>query len=61
MSAIGSKLVYTTKLESDGSVERLKASLVAQGYFQMSRVYFDETFILVINPTSIRIILSIGY
>ena len=43
------KWVFKTKLDEDGQIERYKARLVAQGFLQIPRVNFDETFILVIR------------
>lgn len=51
---------YKTKFKSDGSLERYKAHLIAQGYNQVSGVAFDETSTPVIKPTTIRIVLSIA-
>lgn len=41
-------------------MEQYKARLVAQGYTQVSAIDFDETFIHVIKPTTIRILLYIA-
>ena len=32
--AVGSKWIYKIKIKADGSIERYKAQLVAQGYTQ---------------------------
>lgn len=60
MNVVGSKWVFKTKLKPDGNVERYKACLVAKGYSQMEGIYFDETFSLVIKPTTTRTILTIA-
>lgn len=60
MNVIGSKWVYKTKLNSDGSIERFKRKLVAQGYSQIYELDLDAAFPLVITLTSIHVILSIA-
>lgn len=45
--------MYKTKLKFDGSVEQLKARLVAQGCCQISVIDFDETFTLVIDRSMV--------
>lgn len=50
MDGIASKWVYKIKLESN-AVARLTERLFAHGYFQISRIDFDEWFTPVINPT----------
>lgn len=47
--AIGSKWVYKRKMKSDGSVERYKSRLVAQGFSQRAGQDYDETFSPVIR------------
>ncbi|KAK3005095.1 hypothetical protein RJ639_017120 [Escallonia herrerae] len=60
MNFIGSKWVYKTKLKSDGSLERLKAKLVAKGYSQVKGIDFVETFSPVVKPLIINVILTIS-
>ena len=52
------KWVYKTKYASDGSVERLKAMLVAKGFSQVEGIDYNETFALVAKMNSTRLVLS---
>ncbi|GKV46780.1 hypothetical protein SLEP1_g53748 [Rubroshorea leprosula] len=60
MNVIGSKWVFKTKLKSNGSLDRLKARIVAKGFHQIDGVDVFETFSLVIKPSSIRVVLTIA-
>ncbi|GKU96667.1 hypothetical protein SLEP1_g9878 [Rubroshorea leprosula] len=54
------KWVYKTKYNSDGSVHKHKAQLVARGYMQQEGVDFDETFAPVTKFDTIRTVLALA-
>lgn len=55
---IGVKWVYCTKLNADGSVNKLKARLVVKGYSQNSGVDYSEIFAPVARLDTIRLFVS---
>ena len=57
---VGYKWVFKLKHNSDGSISRYKARLMAKGFHQQYGVDFEETFSPVIKPPTVRIILSLA-
>ncbi|KAK1679364.1 hypothetical protein QYE76_040212 [Lolium multiflorum] len=54
------KWIYRHKMKSDGSLERYKARWVLRGLIQREGIDFDETFIPVVKPATIRTVLSLA-
>ena len=59
-NAIGCKWVFKTKINADGSVNKYKARLVAQGYAQQHGIDYEETFAPVLKYVSLRTVLAIA-
>ena len=57
---VGSKWVYKRKVKADGSVERFKSRLVAQGFSQKAGQDYDEMFSPVVWFESIRSIIAMA-
>lgn len=56
---MGSKWIFKVKYKSNGTIERHKSRLVAQGFTQTPGLDYFDTFSPVINPVTMRIILTI--
>ena len=57
---VGCHWVYTVKYLLDGSIKRLKAHLVAEGYTQTYDVDYAETFSPVAKISSVQILISLA-
>ena len=57
---VGCKQVFTVKCKADGSIEKYKARLVANGFTQNYRIDYQETFAPVAKLNSISILLSLS-
>jgi histone deacetylase 1/2 len=49
-----------SKKHVDGTIERYKARLVANGFKQRYELDYEDTFSLVVKPTTIRLVLSLA-
>ncbi|XP_019241460.1 PREDICTED: uncharacterized protein LOC109221426 [Nicotiana attenuata] len=60
MQYVGNKWVFRIKVCANGSVERFKARLVAQGFSRQPGVDYFETFAPVVKPSTVRLVLSLA-
>ncbi|PKU73014.1 putative mitochondrial protein [Dendrobium catenatum] len=57
---LGNRWTFRTKLNTDGTLDRHKARLVAQGFNQVFGIDYKETFSPVAKMSTIRIMLTIS-
>lgn len=57
---IGCRMILRNKFKSDGTLERRKARLVAQGFSQQPGVHYKQTFAPVARLSSIRLMVSLA-
>jgi len=55
---VGCRWVFKIKYNVDGSFQRHKARLVAKGFSQTADTDYNETYSLVVKPTTISVVLS---
>lgn len=60
LNAIHYKWVYKIKRKQDGSLDKYKARLLTKYLKELYDIDYEDTFSLVIKPTTIRVVLSIG-
>jgi len=57
---IGVKWVFKTKVNLDGSVNKLKARLVVKGYAQLFGIDYSDTFAPVVKLDTIKLLLALA-
>lgn len=55
MNVLGSKWVFKTKLKADGTLDKLRARLVAQGFDQEEGIDYLETYSPVVRSATVRL------
>lgn len=60
MKVINNKWIYKVKTHADGSLDRLKARLVARGFEQYAGVDFLETFSPVVKASTIQFMFALA-
>ena len=57
---IGSKWLFKSKFKDDGSIDKLKARLVANHYSQQEGIDFEETYAPIAKLNTIRLLVALA-